>query len=137
MSSPQHIHEALAALAPDGIQFHDDEAPGGAVAPWIVGSLSVPEGIEGGEGASHGGVARWWVTVSALTGSQARVQAERARQAWGGARVSVPGYALGVLVHRHSTGPYSAGMTAIDTNLRFRVVRLGFDLTMSRRPLED
>ncbi|GAB3166614.1 hypothetical protein GCM10027059_25830 [Myceligenerans halotolerans] len=134
MSNPEHIHLALAALAPVPHPFHDDEAPGNAVAPWLVGSLSMPDNIEGGAGSSHGGVARWWVTVAALTAGQARVIGEEARLAWSGARVAVAGYSLGVVVHRYSTGPYRAGLTATDTDLRYQVARLGFDLTISRIP---
>lgn len=136
MSNPEHIHQALAALAPAGRTFHEDEAPDDTAAPWIVGSLEVPENIEGGQGSSHGGVARWWVTVAALTAGQARVVAEEARLAWGGARISVSGYALGVVVHRFANGPYKAGLTATDTSLRYQVVRLRFDLTISHIPVE-
>jgi hypothetical protein len=134
VSNPQHIHVALAALAPSGRTFYNDEAPGDGVAPWLVGSLEVPESLLGLSARSYGGVARFWVTVAAATGGQARVVAQEAIDAWQGARVSVPGYVLGSLAHRYSNGPYPAGLTATDTDLRFQVVRLGFDLTASRIP---
>lgn len=131
MTNPQHIHNALKALAPATLPFHNDEAPGTAVAPWLVGSLAMPTPTANLAGGSHGGMARWWVTVAALTGSQARVHAAQAIGAWGGARVAVTGYSPFVVVHRTATGPYAAGLTATDTDLRFQVVRLGFDLVAS------
>ena len=133
MTNPQHLHLALAALAPAGTAFHDDEAPGGGDPPWIVGGLQVPESILA-ETGTHGGTARWWVTVSASNGAQARVVAQECMDAWDEARVSVPGWKLGTLRHKTATGPYPAGLTDTDTDLRFQVVRLGFDLTLSRAP---
>lgn len=130
MSNPQHIHLALKALAPAGRTFYDDQAPGSPSPPWIVGSLQVPEAVLA-ETGTHGGVARWTVTVAASTGSQARVVAQECMDAWNEARVSVPGWKIGTLRHKTATGPYPAGLTAADTDLRFQVVRLGFDLTLS------
>lgn len=132
MSNPEHIHRALKALAPPARTFFDDQAPDTAEAPWLIGSLAMPEPRANLAGGSHGGIARWWVTVSALTGGQARVHAQEASDAWGGARVSVPGYSAFVLVQRYANGPYAAGLTATDTDLRFQVVRLGFDLVASQ-----
>lgn len=134
MSNPQHLHLALKALAPAGRTFYDDQAPGTAATPWLVGSLEMPESILHFAAGSHGGVARWWVTVSAATAAQARVVAHEAVVAWSGSRISVPGYVVSALSHRYSSGPYAAGMTALDTDLRFQVVRLGFDLTVSATP---
>jgi len=134
VSNPQHLHLALKALAPAGRTFYDDEAPSDAVAPWLVGSLQMPESILHFAAGSHGGVARWWVTVAAETAAQARVVAHEAVLAWSGSRVSVAGYMASAVSHRYSNGPYAAGMTATDTNLRFQVVRLGFDLTVSATP---
>lgn len=135
MSNPEHIHRALAALAPLGPSspsFYDDEAPGDAPAPWFVGSLTMPEPKPNFAGGSHGGTARWWITVAAETAASARVHAASAIGAWSGARIAVDGYVLGAVVHRYANGPYRAGLTLTDTNLRFQVVRLGFDLTVSQ-----
>lgn len=133
MSNTEHIHLALRALAPAGATFHDDEAPGDAVAPWIVGSLQVPESILAETGA-HGGVARWWVTVSGATAAQARVVAQECMESWAESRISVGGWQIGALRHASAAGPYPAGLTATDTDLRYQVVRLGFNLTISRIP---
>jgi len=127
----QHVHAALRALAPVGWTIYDDEAPGSAVAPWVVVGLQVPESILA-ETGSHGGTARWWVTVSAETAGQARVIADACDKAWSGAGVRVPGFTLGALRPGPPSGPYPAGLTALDTNLRFQVVRMPFDLTLSR-----
>lgn len=134
MSNPEHLHRALAAIAPVGRTFYSDEAPDTGEAPWLVGSLAMPESILHFAAGSHGGVARWWVTVAAQTGAQARVIAHEAVLAWSGARISVPGYVASALSHRYSNGPYAAGLTATDTDLRYQVVRLGFDLTVSATP---
>jgi hypothetical protein len=125
---------ALRALAPAGRTVHDDQAPGTAVAPWIVVGLSVPETLLA-ETGTHGGTARWWVTVSAQTAAQARVIAQECLDAWTEARVDVPGYLVGTLRPKVADGPYAAGLTATDTNLKYQVVRLGFDLTVSRVPV--
>lgn len=135
MTNPEHLHRALAALAPPQWDFYDDEAPGNAEAPWLVGSLAMPRPKSNLAGGSHGGTSRWWVTVSALTAGQARVMAADAVQAWGGVRIDVPGYTTSALAHRTADGPYPAGRTDTDTNLLYQVIRLGFDLTASRVPV--
>lgn len=132
MSNPEHIHRALKAIAPAGITFYDDEAPATAEAPWLVGSLAVPQSRRNLAGGAHGGTTTWWVTVAASTAAQARVWAQKSMDAWGGARVVVDGYSSFALVHDYSNGPYPAGLTATDTNLRFQVVRLGFGLVASQ-----
>lgn len=134
MSNPQHLHLALKALAPAGRTFYDDQAPGTATAPWLVGSLSMPEPKPGEAGLSQGETGRWTVTVAAETAAQARVIAQECVTAWAGSRVTVAGYLLSILVHRESSGPYAAGLTATDTNLKYQVIRLGFDLTASQVP---
>lgn len=130
MSNPQHVHLALKALAPAGRTFYDDQATSTPTPPWIVGGLQVPESILAETGA-HGGVARWMVTVAASTAAQARVVAQECMDAWSEARVSVAGWQIGTLRHKTATGPFPAGLTVTDTDLRFQVVRLGFDLTLS------
>lgn len=134
MTNPQHIHLALKALAPAGRTFFDDQAPGTAEAPWLVGGLEVPEPKSGEAARTFGATATWRVTVSGATAAQARVIAQEAELAWSGARVSVPGYVTGPLRPPRTRGPYPAGLTATDTNLRFQVVVLEFDLTVSRVP---
>lgn len=137
MSNPEHIHRALAALAPatpTSPKFYDDEAPGDAPAPWFVGSLTMPEPKPNFAGGSHGGTAYWWLTVAAETAAAARVHAAAAIAAWSGARIDVDGYSLSAVVHRYARGPFRAGLTVTDTNLRYQVVRLRFDLTFSQTP---
>lgn len=132
MSNPEHIQAALRALAPSGRSYFDDEASGDSVAPWLVGSLSMPSPRANLAGGSHGGVATWSVWVVGNTAGQARVNAQFAVDAWGGKRVAVDGYTPFTLVHRLTNGPYAAGRTVTDTNLRFQVIRLGFDLVASQ-----
>lgn len=134
MSNPQHIHLALKALAPSGPVFHDDEAPGDAVAPWLVGSLKMPEPITNLAARTSAGTGMWRVTVAAETGAQARVLAAQAETAWSSARVDVDGYVLGSVRPPRVRGPYAAGRTATDTDLQFQVVVMEFDLTFSATP---
>jgi hypothetical protein len=131
VSNPQHVQLALEALAPAGRTFFEGQAPGTASPPWLVGSLDMPRSILHFASGSHGGVATWWVTAVGSTAAQARVIAHEAVLAWSGARISPTGYVVSALSHRYSNGPYAAGLNATDTNLRFQVVRLGFDLTLS------
>lgn len=134
MTTLQHVHQALAALAPPGVTIYDDQAPQDAVAPWIVVGLQVPAAMRS-ETGTHAGIATWQVTVCALTGAQARVFAGDCEAAWTGARLSLPGYRLGALQPGEPVGPYAAGMTVFDTNLKYQVVRLPFTVTLARTPL--
>jgi len=132
VSTPGHLFEALKALRPPTRTFHDFQAPNTATAPWLVGNLQMPESIPGLVANAHGARATWRVTISAKTGVQALVLADEAEQAWKGARIGVGGYEVGALRPPRVTGPYAAGLTATDTDLRFQVVVLEFDLTVSR-----
>lgn len=134
MSNPQHIHLALKAFAPSGRTFYDDQAPGSPTAPWIVGGLQMPDAIESLAGRRVAGTAVWRVTVSAETAASARVIAWDCERAWSGRRVAVPGWVLGSVRPPRTRGPYPAGLTATDTNLRFQVVAMEFDLTVSEIP---
>lgn len=134
MSNPQHLHLALKALAPAGRTFYDDEAKGAPTAPWIVGSLQMPEPITNMAARKSAGTAIWRVTVAGATGSQARVVAAEAEAAWSGARITVPGYTTGSVRPPRVRGPFAAGLTVTDTDLRFQVVVMEFDLTVSATP---
>jgi hypothetical protein len=134
VSTLQHLHNALRALAPAGRTVYDDQAPGTGNAPWVVVGLHVPTSILAMVG-THGGTASWTVTVCGATAGQARVIADECDRAWSGARVDVPGYSLGALVPKGATGPYASGLTALDTDLRYQVVRLTYDVTLSRVPV--
>lgn len=131
MSTIQHVHNALKALAPTGWTIYEDQAPDDAKAPWIVVGLQVPAAILA-ETGSHGGTATWQVTVCGSTAGQARIIAGQCSAAWTDAHVAVPGFTIGALRPKDPSGPYPAGINALDTNLRFQVVRLPFDLTLSR-----
>lgn len=132
MTTPAYLYNALKALAPLGRTFHDFQAPSTAVAPWLVGNLQVPEPKPGMVANTHGATGTWRVTVAAATGLQALVLAGEAEQAWTGKRITVAGWTCGALRPPRITGPYAAGLTATDTDLRYQVVLLEFDLTVSR-----
>lgn len=131
MTTIQHVHNALRALAPAGRTIYDDQAADDAAAPWIVVGLRVPAPLLA-EAGMHGGVAEWVVTVCGETAAQARVVADECATAWAEARVTVSGWSVGALRQQEPTGPYPAGLDATDTDLRFQVVRLPFSLTLSR-----
>lgn len=135
MSNPEHIHRALKLLAPAGRTFFDDQASGSPTAPWIVGSLQMPDAIESLASRRIAGTAAWRVKVAASTAASARVIAWECEGAWSGRRVTVPGWTLSALRPPRATGPYPAGLTATDTNLAYQVVALEFDLTVSEIPV--
>src|SRR5690606_18363753 len=100
---------------------------------WVVGSLQIPASILA-ETGSHGGVARCRVTISGATAAQARVLPQECLDAWSEARVPLDGWTV---VARRQTvvpGPYAPVNTETGAHLRFQVVHLGFDLTVSRPP---
>ena len=131
MTTIQHVHNALKALAPAGRTVYDDQAADDATAPWIVVSLRVPAPLLA-ETGTHGGVAEWVVTVCGETAGPARVSADECAAAWSDARVMVSGWSIGTLRPQSPRGPYPAGLDALDTDLCFQVVRLPFSLTLSR-----
>lgn len=133
MTTPAYLFNALKALRPSR-DFHDFQAPTGATAPWLVGNLQVPRPKPGLVANTHGATATWRVTIAATTGAQALVLADEAEKAWSGARIEVDGWVCGALRPPRMTGPYPAGATVTDTDLRYQVVVLEFDLTVSRLP---
>jgi hypothetical protein len=135
VTTPAYLFEALKALRPVTRTFHDFQAPGTATAPWLVGNLQMPEPKPGLVANTHGATAVWRVTVAGATGTQALIVADEAEQAWSGARLDVDGWTCGALRPPRMTGPYAAGSTATDTNLRFQVITMEFDLTVSRLPV--
>lgn len=134
MTTPAYLFNALKALRPPSRNFHDFQAPTGAAAPWLVGNLQMPRPKPGLVANTHGATATFRVTVAATTGAQALIVAGEAEDAWSGARITVDGWICGALRPPRMTGPYAAGATETDTDLRFQVVVLEFDLTVSRLP---
>lgn len=134
MTTPAYLFAALKALRPPSRNFHDFQAPTGATAPWLVGNLQMPRPKPGLVANTHGATATFRVTVAATTGTQALVIASEAESAWSGKRLTVEGWICGALMPPRMTGPFAAGSTVTDTDLRFQVVVLEFDLTVSRLP---
>lgn len=135
MTTPAHLFNALKALRPTSRTFHDFQAPTNATAPWLVGNLQMPRPKPGLVANTHGATATFRVTVAATTGAQALVIASEAEAEWSGKRLEVDGWICGALRPPRMTGPYAAGSTATDTDLRYQVVVLEFDLTVSRLPV--
>jgi len=136
MTTPAPLFNALKALHPPSRNFYDFQAPTSAQAPWLVGNLQMPRPKPGLVGNTHGATATWRITAAATTGTQALVLADDAERAWSGERVTAAGWICGVLRPPRMTGPYAAGSTVTDTDLRFQVVVLEFDLTVSRLPAD-
>jgi len=135
VTTPAHLFDALKALRPMSSTFYDFQAPSNPTPPWLVGNLQMPEPKPGLVGNTHGATAAWRITVAGATGSQALVVADDAEKAWSGKRITVDGWTCGALRPPRMTGPFPAGLTATDTNLRFQVITLEFDLTVSRLPV--
>ncbi len=126
------LHNAIRALCPNGITHHFGQAPATAAPPWIVTSFNAPE-ITTSEAvqqlAKTGTLA---VTIATLTEDSTNFWADAVDTAFAGARVQLDGWTVGALVPDSRRGPYPAGLTATDTDLRFQVARIGFRFTYSR-----
>lgn len=122
---------ALHALAPADWPAFQGEAPATASAPWIVTSLEAPAAIEGETVTLSAGVWTWRVTAVGATYSQCLGVLGSVIDAWQNARVEVDGRSVGTLRGPSVTGPYKAGLTALDTNLRFQVSVARFTLVIA------
>lgn len=125
------VARALHALAPAGIAAFEGEAPSTVAAPWLVTNLESPASQEGETLTTTAATFTWRVTVAAATSLQCLGWISLATAAWRNARVEVPGHNIGTLRGPEVTGPYKAGLTATDTNLRFQVAQLRFSVTIS------
>lgn len=125
------LANALHALAPSSIATFQGEAPGGAVAPWLVTNLESPRHIEAEAVTLSTGVYTWRVTITGSTSAQVLGFLGDVIEAWQGARVDVAGLAVGSLRGPDVTGPYLAGLTATDTDLRYQVAQVRFSLTVT------
>src|ERR1700741_4255563 len=134
MTTTAYLFNALKALRPVSRTFHDFQGPSNPSAPWLVGNLQMPRPNRGLVANTPVSTAIWRITVSALTGTQALVIADEAEAAWSGKRIDAEGWITGAVLPPRMTGPYPAGMTVTDTDLRFQVITLEFDLTVSRMP---
>ncbi len=126
------LHAAIRAFVPAGITHHAGQAPANAVAPWIVTGFSAPDLTvsEVASGVSKTGTLT--VTISTQTEDSTNFWAEKVDDAFAGACPALSGWLVGALIPSNRTGPYPAGMTALDTDLRFQVARLEYRFTYSR-----
>ena len=127
-----NLHAVIRALVPTGITPHVGQAPATAVAPWIVTGFDAPDITvsEAAQGISRTGTLT--VTVTTETEDSTNFWAEKCDDAFVGVAPVLAGWSVGALTPGDRTGPYPAGMTATDTNLRFQVARLGYRFTYSR-----
>ena len=126
------LHNALRALRPTGIDHYAGQAPANPTPPWLVTGFATPD-ITASEAAL--GIAKTGtltVTIATLTEDATTVWVERVDECYVGARVQVEGWTVGALVAGVRSGPYPAGLTALDTNLRYQVARIGYRFTYSR-----
>jgi len=127
-----NLHEAIRSLVPAGITHHRGQAPATAAAPWIVTGFNAPDitTSEAAQGISKTGTLT--VTVSTETEDATNFWTEKTDDALLGVAPVLAGWSVGALTPGDRVGPYPAGMTATDTNLRFQVARLGYRFTYSR-----
>lgn len=131
MSSILGLRAAIGALLPAGIQMYDGQADAGCAPPWLVLGVSVPQVETSEAAAGMGRTATVTVTVAAATSAQALFWADSVDQALVGARPAADGWVAGAITPGERTGPYPAGLTATDTDLRYQVARLGYQITYS------
>lgn len=134
MSTILDLHNAIRALRPSGIDHYPGQAPDGTDAPWLVTGFDAPDIdlSEAVQGISKTGTLT--VTITTLTEDSTSWWTELADLAFIGARALVDGWTVGALVPGDRSGPYPAGLTALDTNLRFQVARLRYRFTYNRNP---
>ena len=127
------LYQALYDLAPplDVVQHFVGEADADAVAPWLVLNVETADSIHNFAGGHLGGTLRLRVTCVADEVYRCHWLVDQADRAFRGARVVVPGWATGILSRTQQSGPYKAGLTATDTNLRYQVAQLWYSLTAS------
>lgn len=127
------LHAAIRAAAPVGLLRYDDEAKATPdkplVAPWIVTGFSVPDLVLSEAVSVAGRTGELIVTIAALTASQANFIADQCDAAWAGFHVTAEGFTVGALVPGPRSGPYPAGLTATDTDLKYQVVKLAYRFT--------
>ena len=127
------LYQALYDLAPpaDVVKNFVGEAPGTATAPWLVLNVETPDSVHNLARGHLGGTLRLRVTCVADDVYRCHWLVDQADRAFRGARVSVPGWSTGLLSRTQQSGPYKAGLTATDTNLRYQVAQLWYSLTAS------
>lgn len=132
MSGILAVHGAIRGLIPAGIAHHEGQAPDTASPPWLVTGFSTPNvsTSEAAQGTSKTGTLT--VTIATLTEDATNHWAGQVDDALVGARVDLDGWTVGALVPGDRRGPYPAGLTALDTNLRYQVARIGYRFTYSR-----
>ena len=126
------LHAAIRALMPTGITLYVGQAPATAVAPWIVTGFDAPDitTSEAAQGISKTGTLI--ATIATETEDATNFWTEKADDALFGVAPVLAGWSVGALIPGDRTGPYPAGMTATDTNLRYQETRLGYRFTYSR-----
>lgn len=131
MSNHVPLYQALYDLAPANVAHHVGEAPTDAVAPWLVLNVETPDSERNLAAGHLGGTLRLRVTCVADEVYLCHWLIARADEAFRGARVAVDGWSTGALRRTGQSGPYKAGLTATDTNLRYQVAQLWYSLTAS------
>ena len=132
MTTILDLHNAIRALRPSGIAHHVGQAPANPSPPWLVTGFAAPD-ITTSEAAQ--GIARTGtltVTVASLTEDATNWWADRCDDELIGAQVVLAGWQVGALVPGGRRGPYPAGLTALDTNLKYQVARLDYRFTYGR-----
>lgn len=137
MKTILEMHEAVREQRPAGITHHRGQAPVGQngeapEAPWLVTSFERHETEVSEASMPVAFVDALTVTIAALTEDQANYWLDEADRAFTGARVTVEGWQIGALQGPDVRGPYPAGLTALDTDLRYQVVRATWRFTASR-----
>jgi hypothetical protein len=137
VSASRPLHDAIRALAPTiaGVPVYVAEVPlvDGLppAAPWLVLSVETPDSARSLAATHLAGTGRLRVTVCSATEDNAHYLIDAVTHAWRGARVHVDGWNVGALTQTQQSGPYKAGLTATDTDLKYQVAQLWFSFTCS------
>lgn len=136
MTTILDVHAAWRELIPssEGVlswSLYQGQAPDDAVAPWVVSGFRAPEPIVDESGSVSSYTGSVYLTIAALTEDQATF-IDSVMCTLLGQSVTVVGYTVGCLTKGTSSGPYPAGLTASDTDLRFQVIRREMRFTYSK-----
>lgn len=126
------LHNAVRALLPAGVTHYLGQAPASPEAPWIVSSFERQESELSEVSTLSAFTDAITVTVAGLTEDQTNFWTAAVCDALTGAPVSVAGWSIGAIQAPSVRGPYLAGLTALDTNLRYQVARVTFRFTVSK-----
>lgn len=138
MATIIQMHNAVRDLLPSVVPHFPGQAPAKIEGvenkpPWQVSGFAVQDYEVSEASLPSSFTDSITVTIAAFTEDQANQIFDMLCAALIGARVTVEGWQIGAIQPPDARGPYPAGLTATDTDLKYQVIRATFAFTASRR----